>query len=702
MGNRHCTIERARINALLEESCKNPVVFIIAGTGCGKTSAVASFLEHANKSAVWINLTQKDNCPRHFLNTVIEAVHACDPVSIQQLKCIDIHETDELTAKHIDKFSSIFEEASRSGIYFTLVIDNFHYISNNSLLKLIDKFINSFLEIPYIKETIIVISRLEPALNAMSLFSKGLLSRIIASDLAFTVEETIEYFTQRKIDIHNDEAITLCNKTEGWILAIKHIADEMKNGVQKNNPYITTTNMFDALFAALPASYRRFLIAISVFDEWALEVLAKVIDALPYQLPPCIKNVPCVHDAHHLQHMNTLSAVYYYDLYLHSFKIHKLFQNYLRERQHEIPENEIKIVRAIIASWCREHAMYSDASAPYASYSIGGYFSAADSLCKVELAFFSGDVNSAEQYAREAIFKAQEEQHYEIEHKSLFYLVRINLYIGNTNSGLQAWTQMKALLDKPDFPNRFTLFAVSSGWMYAHTGSSNRIAAWLSNECKETTYSIHNGYEALVKAKALCAQQRFNEALELLDREDVTNSLGAFYFGKLEIAVLKMALYRRSGDNVSALKMLESAYEMAIIPSDDCTKDSLRFDMPFIEMGEDTRILASSALTENAWHNKRSWLTTIRNKASVYEKKLSITKDYCCSDKEKGSAPFLMGQELLVLAGISKGLTREEIACDVNFSVTTVKNIIKSVYKKLGAVNRADAIRIAASHNLLQ
>ena len=878
MERKYCSIERARINALLEKSCKNPIVFVVAGTGCGKTSAVTSFLNYENKKpVVWINLTQKDNSPHHFWKTIIEAVHTRDPVTANILQRIEFPQSGELTGELITKCCSVFEEIARSGKQFTVVMDNFHHISAECIFKLIDKRINSFLAANDPKETLILISRVEPPLNIMCLLSKGLLSRITAGDLCFNAEETINYFKCRGINLHNDEALRLCAKTEGWILALKLIADEMEVGRVKNIPDIKS--MFDPLFNSIPALYRRFLIAISVFEEWPVEVLEKVIDAVPYKLPPLVQNVRCVHDVNHIQYMNDLSAVYYYDLYRHSFKIHRLFLDYLRERQHEIPRTEIKTTCAIIASWCMENDMLIDAavnygkaedydgllkavydspwnmplktgaafleiidnviqgtmfcenktdqtqallflqhvtrpsllfklgrfeeakklletsiaefealpdgktkswilsacyntlgilgiyhyqqykdgkhivkcferakyhyeqnpnvtvnlismtsigwyankiglipkvseleqfvdaivqSVPYAAFSMCGYLSGADSLCKAELAFFQGDLNSAEQYAREAIFKARENRQYEIEHKSLFYLLRINLYIGNTAAGLQAWTHMKALLDKPDFPNRFTLFDISSGWMYAHLGAADCVASWLSNKHEENTYSIHNVYEALVKAKALFTQNRFYEALELLDRDDVRNSLGTFYFGMLEITVLKTILYKRIGDKASALKMFESAYEMALIPSGDGTKNTMRFDMPFIEMGKDMSILAGSTLTKNVWQSKRAWLKAIHTKASVYEKKLSITQDQWSRDKGKGSAPFLMGQELAVLSGISKGLTREEIACDVDFSVTTVKNIIKNVYTKLGAINRADAIRIAASLDLLK
>jgi LuxR family maltose regulon positive regulatory protein len=46
-------------------------------------------------------------------------------------------------------------------------------------------------------------------------------------------------------------------------------------------------------------------------------------------------------------------------------------------------------------------------------------------------------------------------------------------------------------------------------------------------------------------------------------------------------------------------------------------------------------------------------------------------------------------------------LTREEIAIVNHISLDTVKSEIKSVYAKLHAVNRADAVRIALTEGRL-
>jgi DNA-binding CsgD family transcriptional regulator len=62
----------------------------------------------------------------------------------------------------------------------------------------------------------------------------------------------------------------------------------------------------------------------------------------------------------------------------------------------------------------------------------------------------------------------------------------------------------------------------------------------------------------------------------------------------------------------------------------------------------------------------------------------------------------LTRREKEVLLSLFRGYTQDEIAENASRSVNTVKTIIKHIYEKLGASNRADAIRIAISLGLLE
>jgi LuxR family maltose regulon positive regulatory protein len=246
-----------------------------------------------------------------------------------------------------------------------------------------------------------------------------------------------------------------------------------------------------------------------------------------------------------------------------------------------------------------------------------------------------------------------------------------------------------------------------TGWVYAHIGAADLIAPWFRNEFDESGLNPHyQNYETMVKAKSLFAEKRYADTLKFLERNDVMDGLGSFHLGALEIAVLKMAALYRMGDDAASRQTLEAAYEMAFAGS----HGGASFDMPFIELGEDMRNIASVALSASlnaappdaAQGLNRQWLKAIRSKAAVYAKKLSTAAEQYRKARKEDDIPFFTAQELSILASISQGLTREKIAEGASFSASTVKKIIKKIYEKLGAINRADAIRIATGLGLLR
>ena len=857
MSDNQFVLERKRLHALLEKTVQNSVVFVTAGGGYGKTYAVNSFLRQNNKTAVWLSLTERDNDPLHFWESVVKAVNFHDPGIGKDLEEIGFPESPNQIARCL----SILANTAPHRKQFIIVADNFHFINEKAIFD----FGNALLASPYSKETIILISLTEPELNTMSLLSKGLLSRITVDDLRFNEEEIAAYFQHRNISLSAEDAKKIFTDTEGWIMAISLIAEEMKSGNKKYSRCLlhegSIRSMIDALFASVPVSYQRFLITISLFDQWPLEVLSKIIDSLQEALPPMEEQVV---------YLKRLSALYHYDVYLHGFRIHPLFLGYLREKRQEVSRQEIKTVCSINAQWCMENRLLTGAAInygmagdyegifkaiyssprilsrpaamsfleildrvfydderdednkhflflrhitraglllsigrydesreileksirkfevlppdafgswmlsscyntlgiltlytyritrdisrageyfergnyyymrnpyiasgpasktstgsyasligyppregefeefihtislcmPHTSNSIGGYLGGADSLCRAELAYFKGELNTAEQHAREAVFKAREKGQYEIESKSLFYLLRIYLCTGNITAGRETWARVHAMLDIPDYINRYVMYDIMTSWVYAHTGATERVAPWLRNEFEESDLNrYYQNYETMVKAKSLFAEKRYEDALNFLEQKEIREGLGSYYLGMLEITVLAAAVRSRMGDEAGAIRTMETAYDMSILHS---------IDTPFIELGEDMRNLASAALAaadSKIPDIKRSWLETIRSKASAYAKKLNAAAEQYRGDREEEGIPLLTSQELTILASISNGYTREEIAEKESLSISTVKNSIKAIYDKLGALNRADAIRIATGMDLLK
>jgi LuxR family maltose regulon positive regulatory protein len=140
-----------------------------------------------------------------------------------------------------------------------------------------------------------------------------------------------------------------------------------------------------------------------------------------------------------------------------------------------------------------------------------------------------------------------------------------------------------------------------------------------------------------------------------------------------------------------AREKLEEAWEIS---------RSNGFDMPFVELGDDMRLL-SSEIKYLKSQIPPEWLESLRSRAAAYGKMILAAADHGPEILQSGGT-ILLRRETAVLRALSQGLTRGEIARREGISLNAVKETIKNLYKKLGAVNRADAMRIALASGLLK
>jgi LuxR family maltose regulon positive regulatory protein len=126
--------------------------------------------------------------------------------------------------------------------------------------------------------------------------------------------------------------------------------------------------------------------------------------------------------------------------------------------------------------------------------------------------------------------------------------------------------------------------------------------------------------------------------------------------------------------------------------------------MPFTELGRHMRTLADSALRDGIPSVPREWLLEIRRNASAYAKRIFAARAVFgpALHNYPGTGLSLSRREQEVLYSLSRGLTRGEIAGSLALSINTVKSVISSIYGKLGALNRAEAVHIATSRGILQ
>ena len=327
---------------------------------------------------------------------------------------------------------------------------------------------------------------------------------------------------------------------------------------------------------------------------------------------------------------------------------------------------------------------------PYTVQVLGGCQAGLHELCLGEFAFFRGEVQKAEKFLIESLARARKNDQYEIENRALFYLLRVYMSLDEADKIENIVKQLENELQQPLYLNRYFYYDIVSGWYYIQTGRKEKVATWLKNDHENSDLNSRvQGLEKLVKAKYYFSEKRYPAALAVMESLGESEPL---LFGEIEMKALEAVCRCRLLDKDGALKALVQAYQLAA-PTE--------LFMPFVELGKDMRSLTQTALRDISSGSTAAgicpqWLQETYRKSAAYAKKI-----FRQSKSTRASAAPLSPREMSVLAGLSHGLTQEEIASSASISPNTVKSAIRSIYSKFGALNKADAVRIAAERGIL-
>ncbi|MDR1375185.1 MAG: helix-turn-helix transcriptional regulator, partial [Treponema sp.] len=314
-------LERPQINCLLEQAVRNPVVIVCAGAGYGKTHTVYSFVRKFRALTGWIQLSERDNIGERFWENFISGITLGNPKAAAKLMKLPFPETE----REFDRYLTIPKTHTGPDERYIFVYDDFHLLHNKAVLRFMERNITS----PFPTITSILISRTEPDINLVKLFSKGLLGRITEEDLRFSREEMAEYFRIQNIRPSPQAGSSIYHDTEGWAFAIHLAGLSLKNAPSGADyiPQAMRSNIFKLIereiMETISADLRNFLIKLSLIEQLAPELLGSIAGEKPL-----------------IKEMERISSFIRFDTYLNAYRIHHLFLDYLTKKQTELSEAE--------------------------------------------------------------------------------------------------------------------------------------------------------------------------------------------------------------------------------------------------------------------------------------------------------------------------------------------------------------------------
>jgi LuxR family maltose regulon positive regulatory protein len=339
-------LDRPRVDELLAQALQSHVATVVAGEGCGKTYAVHSFLQRDPRDIIWVQLSERDNLGWRFWENYTGAVRLYNPEAGKILADLGFPETQP----RFDRYINFLNEKEISPNQYALVFDDVHLIKRHPVLSFVERVLTT----PVSKNNMVLISRIEPEINTIALLAKGILSQITGEDLRFTEEEIGEYFRFRGIPLDAGELAQVYRDTEGWALAVdlslREIEAHQAGGGSRRLDQVMdpVKKIVETIFLGMDKELQKFLVKLSLIEHWPRNFLDT--------LDP---------EGNHIAAMEQFSALIRYDRYLHGYRIHHLFLEFLRGKQERLSQEEIQEVYAKGAAWCVANNLPTDAAVDY-------------------------------------------------------------------------------------------------------------------------------------------------------------------------------------------------------------------------------------------------------------------------------------------------------------------------------------------------
>ena len=313
-------------------------------------------------------------------------------------------------------------------------------------------------------------------------------------------------------------------------------------------------------------------------------------------------------------------------------------------------------------------------------------------LARAEYEFFRGNHRSAQVDAYKAMYKAEEKNRLDIIENAWFLLIRIFLAMGNAKKVEEIVDHLNQNAHQYN-DSMQKVSDVSLGWFYSEIGELSKVEGWIIHEEESNQPPISVDKDALLQIRCLIEKKDYFKALALAERLETILSKRNLLISLIYVHVYRAVICFNLDETDKMMQDMEAAYSLA------CGNDII---MPFIEFGHKTRAMLNHVHKTGSSVIPDEWIARIHTKASTYAKRHSYIVSRFAYLKDSEKKDFgLTHREVELLRNMSQGLTRDEIAECMYLSPHTIKSMLKTAYNKIGAINGADAVRLAALHSIL-
>jgi LuxR family maltose regulon positive regulatory protein len=275
-------LPRASLQSLLQVDLQGRLCLVEAPAGFGKTTLLGQWQAADGGGRVaWVSLDEGDNDPTRFWVYVVEALRTVEPgVGTTALAALGRPSADLYRVV----LPALLNDLQAVGSPLFLVLDDYHLITNPTCHQTVTFFLD---HVPVGVHAVLA-TRVDPPLPVARMRARGEMAEIRVADLQFTDEEAIALLNgSMRLQLATDEVGRLTERTEGWAAGLI-LAGLSLRGRQDSSAFIASfhgdsRHVADYLAAEVlerqPEEIRTFLLRTSILDRLSGPLCDAVLEA---------------------------------------------------------------------------------------------------------------------------------------------------------------------------------------------------------------------------------------------------------------------------------------------------------------------------------------------------------------------------------------------------------------------------------------
>jgi len=342
------TIRRSSLIEKLTQEDSRPVVSVVAPAGYGKTTLLSQWAEHSGRAIAWVSVDVKDNDPKVLLGYVARALDAVQPVGQQVFGAL-ASPASSVPGSVVPRLGNAFASMT---VPVALILDDVHLLRNTECRAALSVLAD---HVPAGSQLVLA-GRNEPPLRIARLRAQGRVLEIGPADLALTREEAGSLLRAAQVILGQDDVAELNRRAEGWAVGLYLAALALRAGASlgstetsfAGDDRLVAEYVESEVLARISPSQRAFLTRTAVLERMSGSLVEAVLE-----LPGAAATLA------DLARSNLLLVPL--DRRGQWYRYHHLFRDMLMAELERLDSGMVPVLQRRAAAWCLSNGLPEEA-----------------------------------------------------------------------------------------------------------------------------------------------------------------------------------------------------------------------------------------------------------------------------------------------------------------------------------------------------